>query len=70
MLATGVPTQWIEQEIGEVAEGLTAAPVVRDVARERGIELPITEAVCEVAFGGVAPLDALAGLMAREPVEE
>ena len=54
MIATGVPTPWIEQEIGEVAEGLTAAPVVRDVARERGIELPITEAVCDVAFGGVA----------------
>jgi glycerol-3-phosphate dehydrogenase (NAD(P)+) len=70
MIATGVPTQWIEEEIGEVAEGLTAAPVLRDVARERGIELPITEAVCEVAFGGVKPLDALAGLMAREPVEE
>ena len=70
MIATGVPTQWIEQEIGEVAEGLTAAPVLRDVARERGIELPITEAVCDVAFGGVAPLDALAELMAREPVEE
>ncbi|HEX2379018.1 MAG TPA: NAD(P)H-dependent glycerol-3-phosphate dehydrogenase [Gaiellales bacterium] len=70
MIATGVPTGWIEQEIGEVAEGLTAAPVLRDVARERGIELPITEAVCSVAFGGVKPLDALAGLMAREPVEE
>lgn len=70
MIATGVPTGWIEQEIGEVAEGLTAAPVLRDVARERGIELPITEAVCSVAFEGVGPLDALAGLMAREPVEE
>ena len=70
MIARGVPTQWIEQEIGEVAEGLTAAPVVRDVARERGIELPITEAVCRVAFDGVAPLDALAELMAREPAEE
>ena len=70
LIATGVPTGWIEQEIGEVAEGLTAAPVLRDVARERGIELPITEAVCSVAFGGVKPLDALAGLMAREPVEE
>ena len=70
MLATGVPTQWIEEEIGEVAEGLTAAPVIRDVARDRGIELPITEAVCDVAFGGVTPLEALAGLMAREPVEE
>jgi len=70
MIATGVPTAWIEQEIGEVAEGLTAAPVVRDVARARGIELPITEAVCQVALEGVTPLDALAGLMAREPVEE
>jgi len=70
MIATGVPTPWIEQEIGEVAEGLTAAPVLRDVARERGIELPITEAVCRVAFDGVAPLDALAELMTREPVEE
>jgi glycerol-3-phosphate dehydrogenase (NAD(P)+) len=70
MIATGVPTAWIEQEIGDVAEGLTAAPVVRDVARERGIELPITEAVCNVAFDGVAPLDALAELMTREPVEE
>jgi glycerol-3-phosphate dehydrogenase (NAD(P)+) len=70
MIATGVPTAWIEQEIGEVAEGLTAAPVLREVARERGIELPITEAVCRVAFDGVKPLDALAELMAREPVEE
>ena len=70
MIATGVPTGWIEQEIGEVAEGLTAAPVLRDVARGRGIELPITEAVCSVAFEGLRPLDALAGLMAREPVEE
>ena len=50
--------------------GSPPPPCVRDVARERGIELPITEAVCGVAFGGVAPLDALAGLMAREPVEE
>jgi glycerol-3-phosphate dehydrogenase (NAD(P)+) len=70
MIARGIPTPWIEQEIGEVAEGLTAAPVLRDVAREHGIELPITEAVCRVAFDGVAPLDALAELMAREPVEE
>ncbi|HYX85951.1 MAG TPA: NAD(P)H-dependent glycerol-3-phosphate dehydrogenase [Gaiellales bacterium] len=70
LIATGVPADWIELELGEVAEGLTTAPVLRDAARERGIELPITEAVCDVAFGGVTPLDALAGLMAREPVEE
>jgi glycerol-3-phosphate dehydrogenase (NAD(P)+) len=70
LIARGVPADWIERELGQVAEGLTTAPALRDAARERGIELPITEAVCEVALGGVAPLEALAGLMAREPVEE
>jgi hypothetical protein len=49
---------------------LTTAPVLRDTARAARIELPITEAVCIVALDGVPPLEALAGLMAREPVEE
>ena len=49
-IAKGVATRWIEQEIGKVAEGLTAAPgACATSARERGIELPITEAVCDVA---------------------
>ena len=29
-----------------VVEGLTTAPVLRDLARRLGVELPITEAVC------------------------
>jgi glycerol-3-phosphate dehydrogenase (NAD(P)+) len=70
LIARGVPAGWIERELGQVAEGLTTAPALRDAARDRAIELPITEAVCAVALGGVTPLEALAGLMAREPVEE
>ena len=70
LLARGVPAEWIEREIGQVAEGLTTAPVLRELARERGLELPITEAVCEVAAGRATPLEAVAQLMAREPVEE
>ena len=70
LLARGVPAGWIERELGQVAEGLTTAPVLRDMAAGRGIELPITAAVCDVAFAGTTPLDALAGLMAREPTEE
>jgi glycerol-3-phosphate dehydrogenase (NAD(P)+) len=70
LLAKGVPSDWIEQEIGQVAEGLTTAPALRDLARENGLELPITEAVCSVADGTMTALEALAGLMAREPVEE
>ena len=41
-----------------------------EVARDNGLELPITEAVCSVADGTTTALEALAGLMAREPVEE
>ena len=70
LLAKGVPSEWIEQEIGQVAEGLTTAPALRDLARDNGLELPITEAVCSVADGTTTALEALAGLMAREPVEE
>ena len=32
-----------------VVEGLTTAPVLRDLARRLGVELPITEGVCERA---------------------
>ena len=70
LLARGVPAEWIEREIGQVAEGLTTAPVLRELGRGRGLELPITEAVCEVAAGRATPLEAVAQLMAREPTEE
>jgi glycerol-3-phosphate dehydrogenase (NAD(P)+) len=70
LLAQGVPAGWIESELGQVAEGLTTAPVLRDLAAGRGLDLPITVAVCQVAFDGKDPLDALAELMAREPTEE
>lgn len=70
LLARGVPADWIEGELGQVAEGLTTAPVLREMAAGRGIELPITAAVCDVAFAGRTPLEALAGLMRREPTEE
>ncbi|HYW28357.1 MAG TPA: NAD(P)H-dependent glycerol-3-phosphate dehydrogenase [Gaiellales bacterium] len=70
LLARGVPGEWIEREIGQVAEGLTTAPVLRELGRSRGLELPITEAVCEVAAGTATPLEAVGRLMAREPTVE
>jgi glycerol-3-phosphate dehydrogenase (NAD(P)+) len=38
--------------------------------KEAGVELPIAEAVHQVAYGGLDPLRALQGLMAREPKAE
>jgi glycerol-3-phosphate dehydrogenase (NAD(P)+) len=56
-------------EIGQVVEGIATAPVLRDLSREMGVELPITESVCSVLEG--RSLDELAaGLMGRAPTDE
>ena len=69
LLAEGVPASEIEARIGMVVEGLATAPSVHRLGREHGVSLPITEAVCgvldEIPLG-----DAIAGLLAREPVDE
>ena len=70
LLARGVPSDWVEAEIGQVAEGLTTAPTLRDLAESHGLELPITKGVCDLAFGGKTAMEVLAELMAREPTEE
>ncbi len=69
LLAEGVPAGEIEARIGMVAEGITTAPTLQRVARERGLELPITERV-NALLGGESPIEAVSRLMAREPISE
>jgi glycerol-3-phosphate dehydrogenase (NAD(P)+) len=69
LLVCGRTPRQAEQEIGMVVEGITTAPIVRDRARALGIELPITEAVCQMLEGQSA-LDLVSNLMAREPTTE
>jgi glycerol-3-phosphate dehydrogenase (NAD(P)+) len=69
LIARGATPEEAAAEIGQVVEGLTTAPVLRDLSRRVGIELPITEGVCEVLSG--RSLDELvAGLMGRRPTAE
>jgi glycerol-3-phosphate dehydrogenase (NAD(P)+) len=69
LIARGASAQEALAEIGQVVEGLTTAPVLRDLSRRLGIELPITEGVCAVLEG--RPLHELAGeLMGRRPTAE
>jgi glycerol-3-phosphate dehydrogenase (NAD(P)+) len=69
LIARGATPEEAAAEIGQVVEGLTTAPVLRDLSRRLGIELPITEGVCEVLSG--RSLDELvAGLMGRRPTAE
>jgi glycerol-3-phosphate dehydrogenase (NAD(P)+) len=69
LIARGSSPEEAVAEIGQVVEGLTTAPVLRDLSRRLEIELPITEGVCEVLSG--RNLDELAaGLMGRRPTAE
>ena len=68
LIARGSTPAEAAAEIGTV-EGLTTAPALRDLSRRLGIELPITEGVCQVLDG--SDLSALAaGLMGRQPTRE
>ncbi len=48
-----------------VAEGVRTSKAVRALASKSGVEMPITEAVCQVLHEGKAPGDAVKELMAR-----
>ncbi|MGZ4258169.1 MAG: NAD(P)H-dependent glycerol-3-phosphate dehydrogenase [Gaiellaceae bacterium] len=68
LIAQGALPEEAAAEIGTV-EGLTTAPVLRDLSHRLGIELPITEGVCQVLDG--TEINELASrLMGREPTRE
>src|SRR5438094_8276263 len=65
LIAQGASPEEAAAEIGQVVEGLTTAPVLRDLSRRLGIELPITEGVCSV-LEGKSLGELVAGLMGRK----
>jgi glycerol-3-phosphate dehydrogenase (NAD(P)+) len=69
MIARGATAEEAAAEIGQVIEGLTTAPVLRDLSHRLGVELPITEGVCRV-LGGESLDVLLASLMGRVPTAE
>jgi glycerol-3-phosphate dehydrogenase (NAD(P)+) len=69
LIARGARPDEAAAEIGMVVEGLTTAPVLRDVARKLEIELPITEGVCAV-LEGQSLTELVRQLMSRAPTTE
>lgn len=69
-LAEGKSLEAILRELGHVAEGVHTAREVRQLARERQIDMPISEAVYQVLYESVPPRDAVAGLLNRLPRTE
>jgi glycerol-3-phosphate dehydrogenase (NAD(P)+) len=69
LMARGASAEEAAAEIGMVVEGLTTAPVVRDLSQRLGVEMPITEGVCAVLHGA-ALADLVEQLMRRAPTTE
>jgi glycerol-3-phosphate dehydrogenase (NAD(P)+) len=69
LIAQGATAEEARAEIGMVVEGLTTAPVLRDLSHRLDIELPITEGVCAVLEGTMLT-DLVQQLMQREPTTE
>jgi len=69
-LGSGEPLDRILAEMTMVAEGVFATEIVRDMAAERGIEMPITAAVARLLAGDVDPLTLVEEIMTRAPKRE
>lgn len=59
-----------EKEIGQVVEGKLNAVQVFELANKFSIEMPITEAVCQVILEKVTPKTAMEHLLSRHPKAE
>lgn len=69
-LAQGKKLEQIVTELGHVAEGVRCAQAVRALAAERGIDMPITNAVAAVLFDGDLPREMVGRLLARDARNE
>ncbi|MCA9310777.1 MAG: glycerol-3-phosphate dehydrogenase, partial [Phycisphaerales bacterium] len=69
-LGRGATLESVLGASGSVVEGVPTARAVHHMAQERGIEMPIVAAVHAVLYEGLAPADAIAQLMSRDPKPE
>lgn len=68
--AHGESLEEYEHRTGMVVEGAQAATSILSLARERGVEVPITQAVNAVLYGGVPLDEAKDALLGRRSQEE
>lgn len=69
-LAQGKKLDLIVAELGHVAEGVRCAQAVCALAQERGVDMPIANAVAAVLFDGDDPREMVSRLLSRDPRDE
>jgi glycerol-3-phosphate dehydrogenase (NAD(P)+) len=69
-LAQGKALPAIVAELGHVAEGVPCAEAVRALALEKGVDMPIVDAVAGALFDNLPVKEMVEQLLSREPREE
>ena len=70
MLALGKPPAHILAELGHVAEGVYSAREAARIAKQRRIDMPITDAVCRVLDAPPSAAQVARELLSRDPKSE
>lgn len=66
LIGEGVPKDEACKEIGMVVEGITACEAFYELKQEKGISMPITNALYNVLFKNADPIQEVSNLMKRE----
>jgi glycerol-3-phosphate dehydrogenase (NAD(P)+) len=69
-LARGLRLEKILGDLGHVAEGVRSAREVARLAKSKGIDMPVSDAVNAVLEGRLAPAAAVERLLSRDPKQE
>ncbi len=69
-LAQGDKLATVLARLGHVAEGVSTAREVAELAQAHGVDMPITNAVCKVLYDDIPAEQALEELLRREPKPE
>lgn len=69
-LAEGKPLSEVLDELGQVAEGVKCAPVVKELSAKLKVDMPITQMVNAVLFEGLPAKQGVAKLLSREAKNE
>ena len=70
ILGQGGTVAAARQEIGQAIEGIRTAEAVHELAREHGVDMPISQQIFQVIHAETTPREAVQALLAREPKSE
>lgn len=70
LMGKGIPAAEATEEVGMVVEGISTAQAAESLAKQYGIEMPITESICALIRGEMRPEEAASLLMGRKTKNE